>query len=81
MCWSHMSNAIEIDGDEQVIVDEQLLIKDPQPWSVDTPQLYRLETELRADGELRDLYKTYFGIRSLHFDADKGFFLNGEPMS
>ena len=27
-----------------------------------------------------DLYKTYFGIRSLHFDADKGFFLNGEPL-
>ena len=54
MCWSHGSHSIDIEGDEQVIVDEQLLIiEHPQLWSVDTPNMYRLETELRADGALR----------------------------
>ncbi len=77
---AHCSNAIEIESGERVIVDDQLLIKNPQPWSVDSPELYRLETQLRVGGSLVDIYTTTFGIRSLHFDADKGFFLNGEPM-
>lgn len=77
---AHTSNAIEIESGERVIMEDQLVIKNPKAWGVDSPELYRLETELRTDGSLLDIYTTFFGIRSLHFDADKGFFLNGEPM-
>jgi beta-galactosidase len=49
-------------------------------WSPDHPHLYRLASTLRTEGHLMDRYETAFGIRSIHFDPNKGFFLNGEPV-
>jgi beta-galactosidase len=53
-------------------------------WSVENPQLYRLETTVaRWDGVHRrpaDRVDTNFGIRSIRFDPDRGFFLNGKPV-
>lgn len=44
------------------------------------PYLYRLRAEvLGADGKLVDAVEQNFGIRTMRFDADKGFFLNGKP--
>jgi len=52
----------------------------PALWSPDTPHLYTLVTEVIADGRLVDDCITPFGIRSIHFDPDKGLFLNGKPL-
>ena len=49
-------------------------------WSVETPQLYTLVTELLDGDRPVDRTETRFGIRSIRFDADKGFFLNGKPV-
>lgn len=50
----------------------------PALWSLESPTLHRLETEIIAGKVVTDSYETSFGIRSLHFDADHGFFLNGK---
>lgn len=47
-------------------------------WSLETPVVYTLRTDIVADGKLVDSYDTPFGIRSIRFDADEGFFLNGK---
>ena len=47
-------------------------------WSPKAPQLYRLETQVWADGALVDQVETPFGIRAVRFDAKRGFLLNGE---
>jgi beta-galactosidase len=52
----------------------------PLLWSVETPQLYRLETTILRRSEAMDSTVTPFGIRTIRFDADKGFFLNGKPV-
>lgn len=52
----------------------------PALWSPDAPHLYTLVTEVVADGRLVDDCVTPFGIRSVHFDPEKGFFLNGRPL-
>ncbi len=55
-------------------------ILDPRLWDLENPNLYLLQTTL-VDGErLIDTYETPFGIRSAHFDPDKGFFLNAKPV-
>jgi beta-galactosidase/beta-glucuronidase len=54
-------------------------IKNPHLWSVDDPYLYTLVVELWADDQLMDQWVDQVGIRDFNFDADKGFFLNGEP--
>jgi beta-galactosidase len=55
-------------------------VRAPQLWSIDTPALYRLVTTVEQDGAVVDQYETRFGIRTVHFDAAKGFFLNGAPL-
>ena len=54
-------------------------VKSPKLWSPATPALYRVVTTLRTAGGTRDRLETPFGIRSIEFDAAKGFFLNGQP--
>lgn len=52
----------------------------PQLWSIETPHLYRCVTELLIDGTAVDRVETPFGIRTIRFDAARGFFLNGKPV-
>ncbi len=47
-------------------------------WDINTPYLYSLKTNIYVDGNLTDTVTTSFGIRNIHFDADRGFFLNGK---
>jgi beta-galactosidase len=54
-----------------------LSVADARLWSVDDPYLYTLETELVADGTTTDRRETRVGIRSISFDRDSGFRLNG----
>ncbi len=59
---------------------QNFLVKDPALWSPESPSLYLATTRLTdPEGRLLDTYETRFGIRSLEFIPEKGFFLNGEP--
>jgi beta-galactosidase len=49
-------------------------------WSCEEPNLYRAVTSLEVTGKLTDRDETSFGIRTVKFDVDKGFFLNGKPV-
>lgn len=57
-----------------------LLVANPSLWSPDSPVLYKAVTLLFRDGKEIDRYETSFGFRSVYFDADTGFFLNGRPL-
>ena len=47
-------------------------------WSPETPYLYKLITSVGAGDSIVDRYETTFGIRTIRFDANEGFFLNGK---
>jgi beta-galactosidase len=53
-------------------------VKDPKLWSIENPYLYKLKTIIRLEGKIADAYETTFGIRTVRFDPNKGFFLNGK---
>ncbi|MDR0940425.1 MAG: DUF4982 domain-containing protein [Mediterranea sp.] len=57
-----------------------LTVRKPQLWSVDTPYIYKLTTEVWQEEQLIDTYLTPVGIRRVDFDADRGFLLNGQPL-
>jgi beta-galactosidase len=59
---------------------QQLCIPKPLLWSCDSPNLYQLRTTLRRGRRVIDTYDTVFGIRSVRWDARRGFFLNGKPL-
>ena len=55
-----------------------LPVNKPHLWDTETPYLYRLTTELLdADGTVLDEPVTPIGFRTIRFDADSGFILNG----
>lgn len=51
-------------------------LPNPRRWDVDDPILYTVRTTVSADGRVRDVYDTPFGVRTIRFDADHGFWLN-----
>ncbi len=57
---------------------QNFLVEKPSRWSPGNPALYVARTTLSIDGKPVDEYSTRFGIRSLNYIPEKGFFLNGE---
>ncbi|MDE6491325.1 MAG: DUF4982 domain-containing protein, partial [Muribaculaceae bacterium] len=56
-----------------------ILVQDPDLWSPENPALYTARTIIKdADGRSLDSYDTRFGIRSIEYRPDEGFFLNGK---
>ena len=55
-------------------------IQSPHLWSPSDPYLYKVETTVKVDGRVVDVYETTTGIREIMFDADRGFLLNGQPL-
>jgi beta-galactosidase len=49
-------------------------------WSVEHPNLYRAITAVESETNVTDTVETSFGIRTIRFDPDKGFFLNDQPV-
>jgi beta-galactosidase len=52
----------------------------PSLWSVDRPALYEVRTVLRRGDHVLDEVATRCGFRTIRFDAEKGFFLNDQPL-
>jgi beta-galactosidase len=61
------------------IVSETMEIFGPALWDPDNPNLYSLVTVVK-NNDFIDSQITPVGIRSVRFDPDKGFFLNGRNL-
>jgi beta-galactosidase len=57
-----------------------LPVSSPHLWSVDDPTLYQVRTIVTRDGTEVDNVTTHCGFRTERFDAQKGFFLNGQSL-
>lgn len=60
--------------------ESKATLERPLLWSIEEPHLYRAVTSVESDGAMTDREETTFGIRTIRFDADKGFFLNEKPV-
>ncbi|MDR1381203.1 MAG: beta galactosidase jelly roll domain-containing protein, partial [Tannerella sp.] len=58
---------------------QDIVVKQPVLWNPDAPALYTVVTKIKA-GSSTDEVKTVFGFRTLQWDSEKGFFLNGKNM-
>lgn len=62
-------------------IKEDFIVKNFRKWDTDKPYLYKLKVSLLSpSNSLIDEITIPFGIRSTHFDKDKGFFLNNKPL-
>ncbi|RYY14477.1 MAG: glycoside hydrolase family 2 protein, partial [Cytophagaceae bacterium] len=69
---------VRLAGAGQHEVNVRIPVAGAHLWSLETPYLYTLVTRVRQGGQVVDEYKTRFGMRTIRFDANEGFFLNGK---
>jgi len=69
---------------QRLELEQRLRVAAPRLWSVETPNLYAVRSEV-LEGAGRgqrvvDTVRTTFGVRTIAFDKDRGFLLNGRPV-
>jgi len=66
-----------LDGGKSQALIQNLTLVGPRRWSPDSPVLYTLRNRLNSGAGEVDATTTDFGVRTLEFDPNRGFFLNG----
>jgi hypothetical protein len=73
------SGNVKLNSSGETSVEEELKVVQPELWDVDNPALYNLITVLKGK-KFIDNVSTPVGFRTIRFDADKGFSLNGKNL-
>ena len=68
---------LAIKSESSATCESNMTIGNPHRWDIDDPYSYTLTTEVWQGDDLRDTYNTKFGVRTIRFTADNGFYLNG----
>lgn len=71
------SDTFNVHPGETLTLAQRVHVESPRLWSPETPDLYRLESEVISASMVPDRYETPFGIRTIQFDPKLGFLLNG----
>ena len=61
-------------------IKQKVTIEKPVLWTTENPVLYKSIVSVFVKNKKTDQVNTSFGIRSIHFDAQTGFTLNGKTM-
>ena len=72
--------SLNLNADSETKSIANLTLKNPKLWNTASPNRYVAVTEITQNGKIIDVDETSFGVRSIKFDAEKGFLLNGEHL-
>ena len=74
---SKASKACQVEA-KGATISQLLNVNKPQLWSLESPNLYTVTTEIEENGRILDRDTISIGLRDVAFDVKKGFFLNGK---
>ncbi|HXY70336.1 MAG TPA: glycoside hydrolase family 2 TIM barrel-domain containing protein [Gemmatimonadales bacterium] len=74
----HADTSVRLAPGTTLEVEQRLAVPSPRLWSVGSPSLYALRSEVLDGRRSADTTTTTFGIRTIAWDKDHGFLLNGE---
>ena len=72
------SQKITLDTSSEKAVNQEFEVLNPTKWDLNSPRLYTAYSQVKVGGLVVDEYQTKFGIRTIEFDANNGFLLNGK---
>ena len=75
-----LATPLQMAAGEHRVVKQNLNINQAQLWSIERPQLYRVQVSVERNGRAVDGQSSSFGVRTIRFDAATGFYLNGQPV-
>jgi beta-galactosidase len=73
------TETLRIEPNTASVFKQSITVKNPVLWDIDSPVLYTAVTRVKS-GSYIDETKTDFGFRTMEWDRQKGFFLNGKNM-
>ena len=68
---------LKVEANKKATISQSLTFASPRIWSLEHPNLYNLKTIVKQNGKVIDQNEQNIGVRTLTFDPDKGFALNG----
>ena len=71
---------LQIAAGKSEVAESEATVANPALWSIASPHRYVAVTTVEQNGKVIDTCETPFGIRSLKFDPDNGFLLNGQQV-
>jgi beta-galactosidase len=83
---THSKSVIQTDKTEKIsangILETTRLFKldNPELWSIETPNMYKVEVTIFSKGKLIDSYIMKVGIRSIKYDVQNGLQINGKSV-
>jgi beta-galactosidase len=72
------AQSIAADGSATFVATTNIV--NPALWSPEAPNLYSAVVTVESGGKARDAERVSFGVRTIAWDAEKGFFLNGKSV-
>ncbi|MBQ8656787.1 MAG: DUF4982 domain-containing protein [Prevotella sp.] len=74
------ATTLTVEGKQTLKCAQQMNVTQPHLWSTTDPYLYQVETTVKVNGQVTDVYTTTTGLRDIDFTADRGFLLNGKQL-
>jgi beta-galactosidase len=74
---AHAERTFTLEAGRQTELNQVLKVQKPKLWTIESPVLYELHSEILDGKNQVDGVITNTGIRKIGYDVDKGFFLNG----
>jgi len=71
---------ISVSGERDSVVEQKFKVDSPELWNLDSPHLYKAVTEIMEGKRILDRCETSFGIRTIEYNPEVGFLLNGKKV-
>lgn len=68
---------VSCEDEQTVCIPSYISVRKPMLWDFSQPYCYTLKTELFVENTLVDTEINSFGFRTMEFNSQRGFFLNG----
>jgi beta-galactosidase len=69
---------LSLSVNQKQTVKQKLTISNVQLWSLENPYLYKVVSVIKQGNQIVHTKKDRFGVRTIRFNANEGFFLNGK---
>ncbi|MBN2167533.1 MAG: DUF4982 domain-containing protein [Marinilabiliaceae bacterium] len=72
--------SIPVNAKSPIRTEHEIKVDAPLLWSIESPNLYTLKSVILIDGKETDCVFNNLGIRTIEYNVDKGFLLNGKQV-
>ena len=77
---AEVKDIFKMDASTDKTIEQDMQVEQPLLWHPNTPNLYTLNTQVLAEGEVVDEQSRSVGIRTIRYTKEDGFFINGDKV-